>query len=424
MSSIKKSTLFKRIMLALLCGSMMTTATLADDQNKSSTSEQSTSTSSSTSTSDRTSVSGTSSDNTTSVSSPSYGQHSSSSLRNLTAQSFIQDAVLCSLKEIHMGQLATQKAQNSEVKQFAQRMVQDHSQANQQLMQIAQSKGYSLPSTNMFASLGLGSGSSSSQWSSTDRTSQGAGSRELDRITSSQPATGGTSSSSQTGSTSGQSSTDTTSTGGTTTPSTSGVDQGSSTSTSSQPSTTPDQTSGSQSSTSTSQSSNTSDTSSATSEQSSTSDTPSSSTSSQPAVGKSSDRSSLGSSSTLGSSTWQGQGSSGQLTAEDRQMFQHLQSLSGSEFDRAYIRHMVKGHAMDIQKYQQASQQLQDTEIKSFVSQTLPKLREHHTQAQQIARNLGISIQDTTGSSNWQRNQLNDREGQPRSGSEAGNLNR
>ena len=45
-----------------------------------------------------------------------------------------------------LGQLAADKAQNSEVKKFGQRMVTDHSKANDKLMQIAKQKNITLPS--------------------------------------------------------------------------------------------------------------------------------------------------------------------------------------------------------------------------------------------------------------------------------------
>ena len=49
------------------------------------------------------------------------------------------------LKEVRFGALAQQQAASEEVKQFGQRMVEDHGQANEQLMQIAQDKGIELP---------------------------------------------------------------------------------------------------------------------------------------------------------------------------------------------------------------------------------------------------------------------------------------
>ena len=49
------------------------------------------------------------------------------------------------LMEVRLGELAQQQAASEEVRQFGQRMVEDHGQANEQLMQIAQDKGIELP---------------------------------------------------------------------------------------------------------------------------------------------------------------------------------------------------------------------------------------------------------------------------------------
>jgi putative membrane protein len=60
---------------------------------------------------------------------------------------FATDAAQGGLMEVDLGQLAAQKASSQAVKDFGQRMVTDHSKANQQLMQIAAQKGMSLPKT-------------------------------------------------------------------------------------------------------------------------------------------------------------------------------------------------------------------------------------------------------------------------------------
>jgi putative membrane protein len=60
---------------------------------------------------------------------------------------FATEAVRGSTEEITLGQLAAQKASSTAVQQFAQRMVQDHTKANQQLTQIVSQKGATLPAT-------------------------------------------------------------------------------------------------------------------------------------------------------------------------------------------------------------------------------------------------------------------------------------
>ena len=49
------------------------------------------------------------------------------------------------MEEVEVGKLAVQKAQNPDVKRFAQRMVADHSKANDELKKLATTKGITLP---------------------------------------------------------------------------------------------------------------------------------------------------------------------------------------------------------------------------------------------------------------------------------------
>jgi len=60
-------------------------------------------------------------------------------------KTFVKKAAEGGIAEVELGKLATEKAASPEVKQFGQRMVDDHSKANDQLKQIAQSQGITLP---------------------------------------------------------------------------------------------------------------------------------------------------------------------------------------------------------------------------------------------------------------------------------------
>lgn len=68
----------------------------------------------------------------------------------MSAQDFVTDAVWGGDKEVALGQLAQQRSQNPNVKAFGQRMIRDHSRANQHLMTIADREGLSYPATNVF----------------------------------------------------------------------------------------------------------------------------------------------------------------------------------------------------------------------------------------------------------------------------------
>ncbi|WP_013323726.1 DUF4142 domain-containing protein [Gloeothece verrucosa] len=63
-----------------------------------------------------------------------------------TDRNFVTEAAQGGMAEVKLGQLASKRATKAEVKQFGQRMVRDHSQANKELQQLASKKGIKLPS--------------------------------------------------------------------------------------------------------------------------------------------------------------------------------------------------------------------------------------------------------------------------------------
>ena len=71
----------------------------------------------------------------------------SSDKSSLTAadRRFVDKAAEGGKAEVELGQLAVQKASSDDVKKFGQRMVDDHTRANQKLQEVAQQKGIQLP---------------------------------------------------------------------------------------------------------------------------------------------------------------------------------------------------------------------------------------------------------------------------------------
>lgn len=61
-------------------------------------------------------------------------------------QTFLKEAAEGGLAEVELGQLAVEKSSNEDVKRFAERMVEDHGKANEDLKQLAAQKGVNLPS--------------------------------------------------------------------------------------------------------------------------------------------------------------------------------------------------------------------------------------------------------------------------------------
>lgn len=63
---------------------------------------------------------------------------------------------------------------------------------------------------------------------------------------------------------------------------------------------------------------------------------------------------------------------------------------SGADFDKEYAKHMIRDHKKDIAKFEKASRECQDTDLKAFIDKTLPTLREHLNLAQAAGRSVGL----------------------------------
>jgi putative membrane protein len=81
----------------------------------------------------------------TSASSPAAMKAGSGASLAAGDKAFVQKAAIGGLAEVEMGKMAQQKGSSDQVKQFGSRMVEDHSKANDDLKQVASSKGIALP---------------------------------------------------------------------------------------------------------------------------------------------------------------------------------------------------------------------------------------------------------------------------------------
>lgn len=79
------------------------------------------------------------------------------------------------------------------------------------------------------------------------------------------------------------------------------------------------------------------------------------------------------------------------LNAKDKATKATLEKLSGKEFDRAYMRDMVKDHKKDVGEFKRESTMAKDSDVKKFAAQTLPTLEDHLKQAESIAPATGAA---------------------------------
>lgn len=67
---------------------------------------------------------------------------------------------------------------------------------------------------------------------------------------------------------------------------------------------------------------------------------------------------------------------------------QSLQDKTGAEFDQSFMDLMVSSHEEAVSLFENAANELEDPDIKSFASATLPALRQHLDQAKEVNNSL------------------------------------
>lgn len=76
------------------------------------------------------------------------------------------------------------------------------------------------------------------------------------------------------------------------------------------------------------------------------------------------------------------------VSDENQKDITDLEKKSGNDFDRAYIKHMVAAHQSTIDMYESALNKINDTEVKTFINNALPKVKSHLDSAKAIQKTL------------------------------------
>jgi putative membrane protein len=82
-----------------------------------------------------------------------------------------------------------------------------------------------------------------------------------------------------------------------------------------------------------------------------------------------------------------------ELDTAQRNLVSRLEKLSGKAFDREYLKAMISDHTKDISEFERAASQATNPEIKQFVSEALPTLRDHLKTARELAGKLGVKAE-------------------------------
>lgn len=78
------------------------------------------------------------------------------------------------------------------------------------------------------------------------------------------------------------------------------------------------------------------------------------------------------------------------LTYSQKREQAKLQKLSGADFDQQYAKDMLQGHVDNLNKFQKAAQQIQESDIKQFAEENIPVLQKHLGHAETAAKAVGV----------------------------------
>src|SRR5687768_2962880 len=76
------------------------------------------------------------------------------------------------------------------------------------------------------------------------------------------------------------------------------------------------------------------------------------------------------------------------VSDESQKDIDECSKKSGRDFDKAYMTDMVKKHEATIDMFEDAANKSNDAEVKTFINNTLPKVREHLDSAKAIQKGL------------------------------------
>jgi putative membrane protein len=74
------------------------------------------------------------------------------------------------------------------------------------------------------------------------------------------------------------------------------------------------------------------------------------------------------------------------LEPDVRDEINRLSKMKGTEFDRAFLDHMIKDHKNDIKMFENQAKNGQEADVREFANSLLPDLRKHLQRAEELAK--------------------------------------
>ncbi len=92
------------------------------------------------------------------------------------------------------------------------------------------------------------------------------------------------------------------------------------------------------------------------------------------------------------------------LSGKDQALLTKLQGESGDQFDKTYIKAMVKDHRMDLKEFSKEAQSGKDSSLKDAASQGAQVIQQHLQLAEQMAQSHHVSVRGGKGNGNSSAN--------------------
>lgn len=81
---------------------------------------------------------------------------------------------------------------------------------------------------------------------------------------------------------------------------------------------------------------------------------------------------------------------SAKLERKHQSKVDKLSKLTGTEFDKAYVKEMVEDHTKDVADFQKATKNVKDPDLNAWAGKKVPVLQQHLQMAKDLAQKLGV----------------------------------
>jgi putative membrane protein len=86
-----------------------------------------------------------------------------------------------------------------------------------------------------------------------------------------------------------------------------------------------------------------------------------------------------------------------ELDSKGQKMVDKMSKLSGADFDKAYMKDMVKDHEKDVKEFKKEAKDGKDADVKKFAEDTVPTLEHHLEMARTTAEKVGVKVGGKSG---------------------------